>query len=185
MWWLDKPKQLVTIEDFEAEAKRLEANEKAQYQEHKEACRLEGRFCDATPSELIHMFKHSVNEHGRPLSQFEFEALCEQWLIQFGQLPPDSAADEREQSDEQPEPTTEELEDQLDDTMLLAKDVVRLTGVSRTWLYRAVRDGEFPEPTRLPTGRKGWPAHKVKAWKAGLDVDPKMRDLRRLPNAKR
>jgi hypothetical protein len=97
--------------------------------EHKSACRLEGRFCDATPSELVHMLKHSVNEHGRPLSQFEFEALCEQWLIQFGQLPPDSEGDEQQQSDDQPRPTTEErLEDQLDDTMLRTKDVVRRPG---------------------------------------------------------
>ena len=49
---------------------------------------LEDRFKEAGPAEVLRMFKDGVNEKGHPLSQFEFEALCERWCAVFGELPP-------------------------------------------------------------------------------------------------
>jgi predicted DNA-binding transcriptional regulator AlpA len=84
-----------------------------------------------------------------------------------------------------PDNSGDRLQNQRDDTMLHIDDVVRMCGVSESWVYRAVLEGRFPKPTWLPTGRRGWPAHKVKEWQASLDVDTTMRDSRRLPNVKR
>ena len=62
-----------------------------------------------------------------------------------------------------------------DDDMLRMRDVVRLTGVSKSSIKRMVIDKRFPPPMRLSTRRIGWPAREVKAWLRQLD------DQRRSP----
>lgn len=37
---------------------------------------------------MLRLFENGVNEEGKPLTQFEFEALCERWCAVFGELPP-------------------------------------------------------------------------------------------------
>jgi predicted DNA-binding transcriptional regulator AlpA len=56
-----------------------------------------------------------------------------------------------------------------DDTMLRAKDVVRLTGLSLSILMRMVLDGRFAKPMRLSPRRIGWLARDARAWLDGLD----------------
>lgn len=118
------------------------------------------------PHDLIRMWETQKNPHGRPLSKFEFEALVERWLAVFGEFPPFDDDD----SDTAPqEPSAAEPELPPDDTMLRAKDVVRLTGISLATLKRMVLDNRFPKPCRLSPRRIGWPARDVKAWLEGLD----------------
>jgi hypothetical protein len=80
------------------------------------------------PHDLIAMWETGRNLHGLLLSRFETQALVERWCAVFGQLPPDDDA----------EP---ELPD--DTTMLRAKEVARLTGLSLSTLKRKVISGEF------------------------------------------
>ena len=37
---------------------------------------------------LVTMWETGTNEHGQPLSDFEFQALCAAWYLTFGELPP-------------------------------------------------------------------------------------------------
>lgn len=42
--------------------------------------------------------------------------------------------------------------------------VARLTGLSRTTLWRMSRAGEFPKPVPISKGRVGYPAERIHAW---------------------
>jgi len=53
--------------------------------------------------------------------------------------------------------------------ILRAPDVRRLTGLSRTTIWRMVRKGEFPVPRRLSTNAIGWIASDVEAWIAARE----------------
>lgn len=44
--------------------------------------------------------------------------------------------------------------------------VARLTGLSRTTLWRMSRTGDFPKPIPLSKGRVGYSADSVNAWVA-------------------
>jgi prophage regulatory protein len=44
------------------------------------------------------------------------------------------------------------------------RDVVRMTGLSRTTIWRAERGGHFPRRRQLTPGRVGWLASEVEAW---------------------
>ena len=114
------------------------------------------------PHDLIRMWETGKNLHGLLLSRFEGQALVERWCAVFGQLPPDDDA-------EPDVPAAPETELPPDDTMLRAKDVVRIAGVSLATLKRKVLSGDFPKPCRLSPRRIGWPARDVKAWLDGLD----------------
>jgi prophage regulatory protein len=121
-------------------------------------------FKGVTPHGLIEMWQSGKNLKGRPLSQFETQALAEAWCRVFNELPPDCSEDG--EPDPPPEP---EAALPPDDTMLSARDVVRLTGVSLATVKRMVLDGRFPKPMRLSPRRIGWPARDVKQWLDGLD----------------
>ena len=44
------------------------------------------------------------------------------------------------------------------------KEVSQLTSRSRSWIYAAMADGEFPQRVRTSAGRVGWHEHEVAAW---------------------
>ena len=121
-------------------------------------------FNDASPHYLIEMWQSGKNPQGRVLSQFETQALAEAWCCVFGELPPDCSEDGEPDPPPEPEP-----ELPADDTMLSAKDVVRLTGVSLATMKRMVLDQRFPQAVRLSPRRIGWPARDVRLWFGELD----------------
>src|SRR5262249_16778298 len=100
---------------------------------------------------------------GEPLSQFEFEALCERWFAIFGEVPPSGPPDETTKAEPDPLPP--------DDTILSMKDVVRITGLSKSTIKRWVNDpaGTFPKPLRLSKRRIGWPGDQVNAWRRHIE----------------
>ena len=57
--------------------------------------------------------------------------------------------------------------------VLRQSDVIRLTGLSRTTIWRRVRDGSFPPPIRLgPPGTraKGWRQTDLQDWFDSLQL---------------
>jgi prophage regulatory protein len=44
------------------------------------------------------------------------------------------------------------------------REVIALTSLSGTTIWRATRDGEFPRSTKLTRGRVGFPKAAVDAW---------------------
>ena len=87
------------------------------------------------------MWETNRNPEGKTLDRFEFGALVEAWLRVFGEFPP---FDDDDSADQSQAPAAPEPELPLDDTMLKAKDVVRITGVSLATLKRMVLDGGLP-----------------------------------------
>ncbi|WP_423251947.1 helix-turn-helix transcriptional regulator [Vibrio alginolyticus] len=52
-----------------------------------------------------------------------------------------------------------------DFTLLRKKEVAKLLRVSESTLYRMVRTGAIPEPSRTPKGYiRGWPAKTLEQW---------------------
>jgi prophage regulatory protein len=49
-------------------------------------------------------------------------------------------------------------------SLLRLKEVKSATGMSRSWIYEAVRCREFPAPINLGARAVGWLAHEVNAW---------------------
>lgn len=49
-------------------------------------------------------------------------------------------------------------------TFLRLKQVKALTGMSRSWLYEAIRRGEFPAPIPLGARAVGWDSDAVAGW---------------------
>ena len=48
-------------------------------------------------------------------------------------------------------------------------EVLRITGMSRTTLWRRCRDGGFPQPVKLPgSAIVGWRVGAIRSWLAGL-----------------
>jgi prophage regulatory protein len=146
-------------------AEAIAAEDEALRQQWEHHCfnvALEDRFKDAGPAEVLRMFKDGVNEKGKPLSQFEFAALCERWCVVFRELPPlgDAPADPEPRSPLPP-----------DDAMLRMSDVMRIAGVSKTTIKRWVADpdNDFPKPIKLSPRRNGWRADQVKAWRKRIE----------------
>ena len=52
----------------------------------------------------------------------------------------------------------------MNDRILRAKDVVAVLGVSRTTLWRWVKDGTFPQPIQLGPATAGWRESVVWDW---------------------
>ncbi len=48
--------------------------------------------------------------------------------------------------------------------ILRIKDVLEVTGVSRTTLWRMIQGGYFPQPGQVSFGIRGWPDAEVRAW---------------------
>jgi prophage regulatory protein len=44
------------------------------------------------------------------------------------------------------------------------REVIELTGMSRSTLKRAIREGEFPAPRKLTRGRVGFRDDEIAAW---------------------
>jgi prophage regulatory protein len=49
-------------------------------------------------------------------------------------------------------------------TFLRLKQVKASTGMSRSWIYDAIRRGAFPTPTLLGARAVGWDSRAVVAW---------------------
>ena len=58
-----------------------------------------------------------------------------------------------------------------DDPMLRFADVIRLTGLSRTTIWRRVRAGTFPAPISLGENSCGWKSSWVNGW---IDEQPRV-----------
>lgn len=50
------------------------------------------------------------------------------------------------------------------DSFLRAKDVVRVTGLSRTTIWRLEKSGKFPRRKTLSVNAVGWRGSEVYAW---------------------
>ena len=53
--------------------------------------------------------------------------------------------------------------------ILRIKEVTALTGLSRTTLWRRVKDGSFPQPIRLSRRCVGWFAADVAEWQGSRE----------------
>jgi prophage regulatory protein len=148
-----------------ARARQIAAEDdywRQEYQEHRSMAAREARFGKASPSDVIRMFEGGINEDGQRLSQFEFEALCERWYIVFGEAPP---------SGDPPPAAAEPDPMPADDAMLKMRDVVRITGLSKSTIKRWVADpaNDFPKPVKLSPRRIAWRADQLKAWRRKIE----------------
>ena len=50
------------------------------------------------------------------------------------------------------------------DRLLRLPEVLRLTGLSRSTVYRKIKAGEFPRPVKLGKRAVGWREFEVIAW---------------------
>ena len=58
----------------------------------------------------------------------------------------------------------------MENQMLRPPEVMTRTGLSRTTIWRKVRDGTFPPPVEIGVNSIGWPATEISAW---LDSRPR------------
>ena len=42
--------------------------------------------------------------------------------------------------------------------------IKEITGLSRSWIYLAMKKGEFPEPIKLGKRAIGWPSSVIEEW---------------------
>ena len=54
--------------------------------------------------------------------------------------------------------------------VLSIEDVVEMTGLSRTTIWRKRRKGTFPRSVKISEGRVGFKISDLDAWMAGLGV---------------
>lgn len=112
---------------------------------------------DATPLDLVAIWRAKKNLDGRRLTKYVFGC-----LIAFGDVPAtDGASQDDSERSAEPMPA--------DETTLRVPDVVPLTGISHTTIKRMQADGRFPNAMRVGERAKGWPACEVKAWIDRLD----------------
>ena len=48
--------------------------------------------------------------------------------------------------------------------LLRLPEVCRLTGKTRSCIYRGIAAGTFPAPVKLGERASAWPEHEIKAW---------------------
>jgi prophage regulatory protein len=154
-----------------AEAKQQAADWEIEWFRSCRSAAVDSHFQDASPAEVVAMWQSQTNAKGRPLNQFEFEALVTRFFVLFGAYP----AGDEELNGSAADPATPQEPEPADDTMLSVKEVARRTGISVSTINRMVRDGRFPKPMRLSQRRVGWVAREVKDWVRQLD------DQRRAP----
>ena len=53
--------------------------------------------------------------------------------------------------------------------ILRKKDILQLTGLSHSTLYRMMHEGKFPKPLRLTPGTVGWTSDSISSWIRGLE----------------
>lgn len=51
-------------------------------------------------------------------------------------------------------------------TFLRIKQVKAITGMSRSWLYEAIRRGDFPAPITIGSRAVAWDADSIANWQA-------------------
>lgn len=56
----------------------------------------------------------------------------------------------------------------LDDEIWIIRTIMAKTGISRSTLYKNVKDGHFPRQRKLGPRRVGWLASDVQSWMAAL-----------------
>ncbi|MBS7690121.1 AlpA family phage regulatory protein [Pseudomonas lalucatii] len=54
----------------------------------------------------------------------------------------------------------------LEPIFLRLPDVIEVTRLSRSQIYRMIASGEFPAPIRISKKTAAWPAEAVKTWAA-------------------
>ncbi|MFT3732843.1 MAG: AlpA family phage regulatory protein [Hyphomicrobium sp.] len=150
----------VTLE----EAKALADQWKAQ-REDVERMPNADYFRDASPHDLIRMWKTGKSTSGKKLTDREFGCLVERWVQVFDAFPPSN--DEADVSEAVPLAKLPELPP--DDTVVRPVEVVRLTGLSKSTINRMVSAGTFPPPLRIGERARGWLSRDLKAWRELLD----------------
>lgn len=60
-----------------------------------------------------------------------------------------------------------ELARMTEERLLTAKEVQKRTGLSRTTIYRYVRNGTFPEPRKLSAGAIRWNSSVIESYILG------------------
>ena len=58
------------------------------------------------------------------------------------------------------------------DQILRMPDLKRLTGLSKTTIYRMIAEGEFPRPVQLRKQSVGWRASAIQQWSESLKEVP-------------
>ena len=56
--------------------------------------------------------------------------------------------------------------------LLTRRQVEQACGLSRSTIYRKMREGTFPEPIRIGVRAVRWPAHELEDWLASLPRQP-------------
>jgi prophage regulatory protein len=69
------------------------------------------------------------------------------------------------------------MADRLLDRILRPREVVKITGLSRTTIWRGVNAGTFPRPVRLTSGTIGWCQADVADWLAKLRAAAGLPDM--------
>ncbi|MCM8624395.1 AlpA family transcriptional regulator [Accumulibacter sp.] len=73
-------------------------------------------------------------------------------------------------------------------SFLRLKQVRAVTGMSRSWIYEAIRRGEFPAPIPLGARAVAWDSASIAAWQAARIAgksDAEVRELVARPEAAR
>ncbi len=52
----------------------------------------------------------------------------------------------------------------MQDRLLRRRDVEKITGMSRSSIYRLMQEGEFPRPVRVGPAAVRWKASDITAW---------------------
>ncbi|MCX5888449.1 MAG: AlpA family phage regulatory protein [Deltaproteobacteria bacterium] len=66
----------------------------------------------------------------------------------------------------------------MEQQIIREKEIVKITGLSRTSIWRKQRDGSFPKRVRLGSGRAvGWLRSSVESWLQGLKEPTPAGDL--------
>jgi prophage regulatory protein len=54
--------------------------------------------------------------------------------------------------------------------LLRMRDVLKLVGMSRAWIYEAISRGAFPRPVQVGTRAVAWREEDIAKWKGGLQA---------------
>lgn len=153
-------KDTITLAEAEAMADQWRAQLEDYERQPTASC-----YRDASPHDLIRMWKTGKGLDGKKRTKREFGCLVEAWVERFGALPPgnDDGDPATPVTKTAPEPPP------ANDTMLRMADVERLTGITKSTIKRMMADGRFPKPMKLGVRAIGWPAADVRTFIATLD----------------
>lgn len=66
--------------------------------------------------------------------------------------------------------TASNKQNQISNRMLRSREVVNLTGLSKTTLWRLEKKGDFPARKQLSVGAVGWSLFEVELWMSSRNV---------------